>query len=546
MINKSKINIYTIVFTCFLLIWLISMISNSESIKISIGEINTLNDQWELVEKDGSGKNIVLPVKLDVKAGDMYSFRIILPDAFSDSQTIRIRSSMEYVKILLDEKTIYDNNSERKLSFPFRSDASFWILVDIPKDSNGLNLEVQMYSDIPIMSGRINDIYYGSNGDLILELIGSQMISILLSLIVLFVSIFLFLISLFVRIPATKRIGYLCIFSLTIGLWLISELDIFQFLSGNIFIVGTISYLVLPIALIAFILYIKIVVLEKYSKILSILISLTMIYLFIGTIMQVFFGVHFIRSWTIFILILILTVSLIMMLLIKESFNQNDSAKKYVLFLIVLIITTVIESVMFITGFFMNISHLSVFGIVIFMMFLFIDSLNDLSEKFQKHGETKYLREIAYKDVLTGGYNRAAFEKDIDQLLSNKGKSPFRMTMFDLNELKKINDCYGHEIGDEAIIEFYNIIDYIYQHELDKCYRVGGDEFMVVELDISDELHHLNMKHLQDKLVIKNKEFAFDLSTAIGSDVYNYERSFGEFKHNVDQKMYENKYNLKK
>lgn len=92
--------------------------------------------------------------------------------------------------------------------------------------------------------------------------------------------------------------------------------------------------------------------------------------------------------------------------------------------------------------------------------------------------------------------------------------------MFDLNKLKQINDYQGHSIGDQALIEFLKVIESVYNKDLDKCYRVGGDEFMVIEYNISDELHQ---------------------PTAIGSDVYYFNNSFGEFKHELDKKMYENK-----
>jgi len=64
---------------------------------------------------------------------------------------------------------------------------------------------------------------------------------------------------------------------------------------------------------------------------------------------------------------------------------------------------------------------------------------------------------------------------------------------------------------------------------------------MVIEYNISDELHQLNLKQLKETIDNVNSDPIFNLSTAIGSDMYYFNNSFGEFKHELDKKMYENK-----
>lgn len=51
--------------------------------------------------------------------------------------------------------------------------------------------------------------------------------------------------------------------------------------------------------------------------------------------------------------------------------------------------------------------------------------------------ETEFITKMAYQDILTGANNRAAFERDLDNLLSNEDNPNFRVIMMDINNLKK-------------------------------------------------------------------------------------------------------------
>lgn len=91
------------------------------------------------------------------------------------------------------------------------------------------------------------------------------------------------------------------------------------------------------------------------------------------------------------------------------------------------------------------------------------------------------LSETAYRsshDSLTGLYNRHHFEKEF-QKYNDSNLRPFTIMIGDLNGLKMANDVYGHEFGDQLLIEFSNV--------LIKCcegkgipIRWGGDEFVIL------------------------------------------------------------------
>lgn len=85
---------------------------------------------------------------------------------------------------------------------------------------------------------------------------------------------------------------------------------------------------------------------------------------------------------------------------------------------------------------------------------------------------------LAYTDGLTGMKNRFAFNK-AGATLSKKADGKYMIIQFDINDLKKVNDVYGHAEGDRHISAAAEIIrDCI--HDSGDCYRVGGDEFIAI------------------------------------------------------------------
>ena len=90
-------------------------------------------------------------------------------------------------------------------------------------------------------------------------------------------------------------------------------------------------------------------------------------------------------------------------------------------------------------------------------------------------------KELAYTDSLTGVKNKHAyveFEASIDNLIHDGKLDEFSLFIFDLNDLKKINDNFGHEVGDNYIIKSVNLIKKYFPN-ID-IYRYGGDEFILI------------------------------------------------------------------
>lgn len=109
----------------------------------------------------------------------------------------------------------------------------------------------------------------------------------------------------------------------------------------------------------------------------------------------------------------------------------------------------------------------------------------DISERKSKEQRTQYLLD---HDGLTGLLNRSAFSRIATQLIENDIDHTTRFTIlyFDLDGFKDVNDTFGHEKGDQVLIEFSDQLLKT-TRAADFVARLGGDEFAVLLPDLD---HH--------------------------------------------------------
>ena len=109
-------------------------------------------------------------------------------------------------------------------------------------------------------------------------------------------------------------------------------------------------------------------------------------------------------------------------------------------------------------------------------------------------------------DSLTGLRNRRTLNADIEKLISNYNlhKAPYAVLMFDIDLFKKVNDIYGHDIGDDILVELSKLTTKSFR-ESDKIYRAGGEEFIVLLTRVSlDEVEQITQKY---RLAVQQKKF---------------------------------------
>lgn len=121
-------------------------------------------------------------------------------------------------------------------------------------------------------------------------------------------------------------------------------------------------------------------------------------------------------------------------------------------------------------------------------------SLNDYQDKLEEmhislNEKNDELWQLAHHDPLTGIYNRRGFEEDWKHVLSVSSghRLGVAMLLFDCDHFKAINDTYGHPTGDQVIRAIAHTLQNTLRHG-DRLYRIGGDEFATIFLDVDTDL----------------------------------------------------------
>ena len=135
-----------------------------------------------------------------------------------------------------------------------------------------------------------------------------------------------------------------------------------------------------------------------------------------------------------------------------------------------------------------------------------MEHTESLEEKVRER--TKELEEQSMRDVLTGQYNRIKFNKELDKALYNTQRydNVYSFVICDIDNFKKINDTYGHMVGDYALVTLTKIFS-SHIRETDVFARWGGEEFVILlsstyaleAQQFSDGLRNALAKHSFDK-----------------------------------------------
>ena len=132
-------------------------------------------------------------------------------------------------------------------------------------------------------------------------------------------------------------------------------------------------------------------------------------------------------------------------------------------------------------------------------------------------------RELSERDPLTGLYNRRALEEIADNIieLTASNESTVVVAVIDLDHFKRINDTYGHHVGDQVLVQFTKLIIATFR-SADCISRYGGEEFVLVlphtsEANARDALYRLRMSVSQHDWVFSENRLSVTFSAGISS-----------------------------
>ena len=164
---------------------------------------------------------------------------------------------------------------------------------------------------------------------------------------------------------------------------------------------------------------------------------------------------------------------------------------------------------------------------------------------FFQLGVNRMLKKNAYTDI-TGIMNKHACLEEMSILDCRDSTLNIGLAMFDLNNLKKVNDFYGHEKGDRLIQQFVMLL----RQSADKKFflgRFGGDEFIVIVQNCNDRIMGAFLDRIRTATEAMNKLADIQISYAHGYAISTREHYYlmDELLQEADKRMYDNKRMMK-
>ena len=170
--------------------------------------------------------------------------------------------------------------------------------------------------------------------------------------------------------------------------------------------------------------------------------------------------------------------------------------------------------------------------------------------KFHISQHLKQMQGLAFLDSLTGVRNKMAYDnylKELEERIQNDEVKSYGIVILDTNNLKEINDTYGHENGNTYLINSCKLICQIFSHS--PVFRIGGDEFLVVLIGEDLINYHEHLKLLKECMNLsKNAPFPWkQISIACGVEIVEHakETTIAETFNKADRNMYKNKQAIK-
>lgn len=163
--------------------------------------------------------------------------------------------------------------------------------------------------------------------------------------------------------------------------------------------------------------------------------------------------------------------------------------------------------------------------------------------------DRKRVEQVSITDELTGLLNRRKFNETlpIEINRAHREKTNLALIMLDIDFFKSVNDEYGHDIGDEVLIEIATSLNSYFHRATDMIFRIGGEEFMVItHFDNlrSLEVHINNLLIYVRSLGIENRQAPLKVVTLSAGAILCYpehKMSAKELMKNADQLLYKSK-----
>lgn len=481
------------------------------------GNAYSLEKNWKITDSDSTYESASLldyKVPSDIKVGSTIVFENVLDANVPQRSTFKFRSYHSKTSVFLDDECLYSYGYDLKKSVLTGSGFSY---VNMPDDVAGKKLKIVF---------EVRETA-AANTSLTAEFLPNKTVSDYSArhAVSLCTGVFLGIFGVFLVCSGILALAYkksflrlilIGIFAFLMGTWTLCYTKTIQVFSMDFSINTYMEYISLylgPVVFEALLYYMFYKRLETWKRVgLLVCLAFGVLFVLFTTVLQILDIAHyplFLLPFHCYIL-----ASLIFLVAARIIYNRRAGLQEKIVAsgLVVFLVFAATDLLRFnflkYFGFFENFLNMTILpiGTLLFILFLVASFVVYVYSMVKEMSEKEILAQLAYRDVLTGLYNRAKCESIFEIL--DAEKKDYAIVSVDLNGLKKVNDTYGHSSGDKFLSKFAKAFKDAFAG-IGTTIRMGGDEFVAVVRsehlgDLNDALMDMlrNEKRYSSKLPV--------------------------------------------
>ncbi len=468
----------------FLLLW-ISIRQEAEDIRFDTEKAQLLKGEFTVTVND---VQIIseLPAEIEAGAGDRIFITKMLNSEDVTGDSLIFYGKQSWIRVFLDGELQIETDREQNLPFTM-TPCSCWYFFRLPEDYEGKTLQIEILPVFDDYAKELPGIYSGTKTSLVYMVLKQGAFSMLTSIPTLILGAGILFLGMWMKNKMiARRLVRLGLFTIVTSGWSLMESRITQLFYGNIVIASCLlfsCFYLIPVLAVSFLLTFHSIGRKKYMHV---LLWISAAAFLLVQLLQVL-GIAYYREMVFVVHILIMLI-IAGVLKCRYDLRKSDNQKEddYIYKAIILFgIFCGIDIICYYAKLVEIVGKFSKMGLLAFCLYLGYSAVRQIGELEVQETRHRLYRELAFTDIMTGLGNRTAFEKKMEELREKPGRQDVIIFMADMNNLKYINDNFGHAKGDEVIIK----IGYLLQRCFDEkcnCYRIGGDEFCVIGTEIPE------------------------------------------------------------
>lgn len=514
-------------------------------IKSEYHTIQEYNKDWVWIDYSGEKNEIQLPCTLDVQTGSPLILEKDLTGQSWNGESLAFYTNHQFVKVYLGHTLIYDftiSDSSEK------TPGNAWHFVTLPNTSTANMIRIEMTCYYKDYSGKVPKFMIGEKSDLIQHVIKEKILSLFICGMVLVVSAVIVICHIFFRrrIHMKDNVAYLGFLGISMAVWMIAETQLLPIYLGHHLFFSQVALISLCMMQQPFVRVVSIVYgFSKHRYVNYLCNAGTVVVVFI-IFMQLFHLADLKETLVVTHLLFAVTLFFIITMVLLSFHRSTREHKKrmrvHVWCIVVIAIMILLDTIMYYTSSSADSALFSRIGVYLYIVMLLLDTLVSTFNLMKAGEEAESLKVMAYQDALTKLKNRYALKSFLSEIESFD-YDRYSIVMFDLNELKKVNDYNGHLEGDQYILKSGEAINKVFG-EYGTVYRIGGDEFCALLKDFSIERYDELCSQLDNKMKeINEKYFNQCMGTAYGIATFDckIDYSLEDTRNRADILMYQNK-----